>query len=316
MSTAASAPPLSRPPFAWGQFFALTAGAAAVFALLRLIPTGSDLNHMDFRVDAKGGQAIEFCDPLNPQFIPVVAVKSPVVMEVAPAVPPVAGRAVAAVVTLKTARGKAIGPEDLQVTHTRRLHLLAVDPTLADYQHLHPEPGARPGEWAFTFTPTRPGTYRIFADFTPTATGRGLYASADVAVSGESGAAAAPAPMPVAAGEALTRDGHRFALTVRPAPARPSQPLDLRFGVERTDGAAFALGEVMDAFAHLVAFDAERSGFAHLHPVVTGPARPGPAPRTELDFKLTIPRAGRYTIWAQLSLGGREVFVPFQLEVK
>jgi hypothetical protein len=287
-----------------------------VFALLRLIPTGSDLNHMDFRVDAKGGQAIEFCDPLNPQFIPVVAVKSPVVMEVAPAVPPVAGRAVAAVVTLRTARGKAIGPEDLQVTHTRRLHLLAVDPTLADYQHLHPEPGARPGEWAFTFTPARPGTYRIFADFTPAATGRGLYASADIAVAADAGASAAPAPVPVAAGEALTREGHRYALEVRPAPARAGQPLDLRFGVERTDGAAFALGEVMDAFAHLVAFDAERSGFAHLHPVVTGPARPGPAPRTELDFKLTIPRAGRYTIWAQLSLEGREVFVAFHLEVK
>lgn len=316
MSTAASAPPLPRPPFAWGQFLALTAGAALVFALLRLIPTGSDLNHMDFRVDAKGGQAIEFCDPLNPQFIPVVAVKSPVVMEVGSAVPPVAGRAVAAVVTLRTAGGKAIGPEDLQVTHTRRLHLLAVDPTLTDYQHLHPAPGARPGEWAFTFTPARPGTYRIFADFTPTATGRGLYASADVEVTGEPGAAAAPASVPVAAGEPWTRAGHRYALTVRPAPARAGQPLDLRFGVERTDGAAFALGEVMDAFAHLVAFDAERSGFAHLHPVVTGPARPAPAPRTELDFKLTIPRAGRYTIWAQLSLEGREVFVPFQLEVK
>jgi hypothetical protein len=313
MSTAASAPPLPRPPFAWGQFLALTVGAAAVFGLLRLIPTGSDLNHMDFRVDAKGGQAIEFCDPLNPQFIPVVAVKSPVVMEVAPAAPPVAGRAVAAVVTLRTARGKAIGPEDLQVTHTRRLHLLAVDPTLSDYQHLHPAPGARPGEWAFTFTPARPGTYRIFADFTPTATGRGLYASADVAVAAP---ADPPAAVPGAVGEPLVRDGHRFTLVVRPAPPRAGQPLDLRFGVERTDGAAFALGEVMDAFAHLVAFDAERSGFAHLHPVVAGPARPGPAPRTELDFKLTIPRAGRYTIWAQLSLNGREEFVPFQLEVK
>ena len=299
-----------------GQFLGLTAGAAAVFALLRLIPTGSDLNHMDFRVDAKGGQAIEFCDPLNPQFIPVVAVKSPVAMEVAPAVPPVAGRAVAAVVTLRTARGKAIGPEDLQVTHTRRLHLLAVDPTLADYQHLHPEPGARPGEWAFTFTPARPGTYRIFADFTPAATGRGLYASADIAVAADAGASAALAPVPVAAGEPLTREGHRFTLAVRPVPARAGQPLDLRFGVERTDGAAFALGEVMDAFAHLVAFDGERSGFAHLHPVAAGPARPAPAPRTDLDFKLTIPRAGRYTIWAQLSLEGREVFVPFQLEVK
>lgn len=316
MSTAASAPPLPRPPFAWGQFAALTAGAAVVFALLRLIPTGSDLNHMDFRVDAKGGQAIEFCDPLNPQFIPVVAVRSPVVMEVAPAAPPVAGRAVAAVVTLRTARGKAIGPEDLQVTHTRRLHLLAVDPTLADYQHLHPVPGARPGEWAFTFTPARPGSYRIFADFTPTATGRGLYASADVAVAAPADPAAAPAPAPGAVGEPLVRDGHRFTLAVRPAPARAGQPLDLRFAVERTDGAAFALGEVMDAFAHLVAFDAERSGFAHLHPVVSGPARPGPSPRTELDFKLTIPRGGRYTIWAQLSLNGREEFVPFQFEVK
>jgi hypothetical protein len=313
MSTAASVPPLPRPPFAWGQFLALTAGAAVVFALLRLIPTGSDLNHMDFRVDAKGGQAIEFCDPLNPQFIPVVAVKSPVLMGVVPAAPPVPGRPVAAVVTLRTARGKAIGPEDLQVTHTRRLHLLAVDPTLADYQHLHPEPGARPGEWAFTFTPARPGNYRIFADFTPTATGRGLYASADVEVPG---AAAAAVPVPVAVGEPLVRDGHRFTLAVRPAPARAGQPLDLRFAVERTDGAAFALGEVMDAFAHLVAFDAERSGFAHLHPVVSGPARPGPSPRTELDFKLTIPRAGRYTIWAQLSLNGREEFVPFQFEVK
>ena len=316
MSTAASVPPLDRPPFAWGQFLALTAGAAVVFALLRLIPTGSDLNHMDFRVDPKGGQAIEFCDPLNPQFIPVVAVKSPVVMEVASATPPVAGRAVAAVVTLRTARGKAIGPEDLQVTHTRRLHLLAVDPTLADYQHLHPAPGAQPGEWAFTFTPARPGPYRIFADFTPTATGRGLYASADVEVAPAAIASAPLAPAPVAAGEQLTRKGHRFTLAARPAPARAGQPLDLRFGVERVDGAVFALGEVMDAFAHLVAFDAERSGFAHLHPVVTGPARPGPAPRTELDFKLTIPRAGRYTIWAQLSLEGLEMFVPFQLEVK
>jgi len=315
MSTAASVPPLSRPPFAWGQFLALTAGAAVVFALLRLIPTGTDLNHMDFRVDAKGGQAIEFCDPLNPQFIPVVAVKSPVLMEVVPAAPPVPGRPVAAVVTLRTARGKAIGPEDLQVTHTRRLHLLAVDPTLSDYQHLHPAPGPRPGEWAFTFTPARSGTYRIFADFTPTATGRGLYASADVEVPGAATATAA-APVPVAVGEPLVRDGHRFTLAVRPAPARAGQPLDLRFAVERTDGAAFALGEVMDAFAHLVAFDAERSGFAHLHPVVTGPARPGPSPRTELDFKLTIPRAGPYTIWAQLSLDGREVFVPFQLQVK
>lgn len=54
----------------------ITVGAVALYLFMRWLPTGTNLNHMDFRVDAKN--AIEFCDPANPQFIPVVAVKSPV----------------------------------------------------------------------------------------------------------------------------------------------------------------------------------------------------------------------------------------------
>lgn len=131
MSSTASVP---RAPFAWGQTAAITAVAVLVFIALRQIPTGSDLNHMDFRVDNRGAGAIEFCDPLNPQFIPVVAMRSPVTMSVRTEAPPVAGREVRAVVSLRTANGKVIGPPDLLVTHTRRLHLLLVDPTLGDYQ--------------------------------------------------------------------------------------------------------------------------------------------------------------------------------------
>ena len=48
--------------------------------------------------------------------------------------------------------------------------LLAVNERLDDYQHLHPEPGRRPGEWRFAFTPRGAGDYRFFADFTPAAT--------------------------------------------------------------------------------------------------------------------------------------------------
>jgi len=43
---------------------------------------------------------------------------------------------------------------------------------------VHPEPGRRPGEWTFRFHPRFGGLYRIFADFTPVATNRGLYAEA------------------------------------------------------------------------------------------------------------------------------------------
>jgi len=299
---------VSRAPFAWGQTAAITAVAVLVFIALRQIPTGSDLNHMDFRVDNRGAGAIEFCDPLNPQFIPVVAMRSPVAMSVRTEAPPVAGREVRAVVSLRTANGKVIGPPDLLVTHTRRLHLLLVDPTLGDYQHLHPEPGTVPGEWSFRFTPRGGGTYRVFADFTPAATARGLYANDDLVVSGPP--VAAPRP-----GSSAEQDGLRFTLGISPRPAPAGQPLDLEFAVVRADGGPVALEKVMDAYAHLVAFDPERSGFAHLHPVEPPAGAVSDPARVNLRFKLTVPRAGVFTIWAQLNVAGREEFVPFRLEV-
>jgi hypothetical protein len=71
----------------------------------------------------------------------------------------------------------------------------------------------------------------------------------------------------------------------------------------------------MGAFAHLVAFDQARSGFAHLHPMEIDLEKPPDPRQPELNFKITIPRAGRYVIWAQVSLGGRETFVPFWFDV-
>ncbi|MEO5960510.1 MAG: hypothetical protein ABIR80_15465, partial [Opitutaceae bacterium] len=171
-----------RPPVDRRQIAFITLGAVAIFVGLRLLPTGTNLNHMDFRVDAKN--AIEFCDPLNPQFTPVVAVRSPVALTIATGASPVAEQEVRAMVTLRTANGKAIAPEDLLVAHTRKLHLLIVDPTLSDYKHVHPEPGKERGEWSFAFTPRLGGAYRVFADFSPAATGRGLYASVDLEVGG------------------------------------------------------------------------------------------------------------------------------------
>src|SRR5258708_17579374 len=84
------------------QLVWITAGALAVFIFLRLLPTGTNLNHMDFRVNAKN--SIDFCDPLNPQFIPVVAVAAPVTMALtADGSTPVPGAEARFTLTLKTA---------------------------------------------------------------------------------------------------------------------------------------------------------------------------------------------------------------------
>ncbi len=305
--------PVAPTSINWRQFAGITVAALAVFVLLRLLPTGTNLSHMDFR--ATGANAIEFCDPLNPQFISVVSARSPVTMTVAPGGVSETGpgREFRAVVSLQTGSGKPIAPADLLVTHTRRLHLLIVDRTLADYQHVHPEPGRAPETWEFSFTPQLGGSYRVFADFTPAATSRGLYASADLAV-GPAGAdrTNATAGAPVAAVE---RDGFRFTLVVAPQPPRAGLPFDLRFSIRRPDGGGVNLQPVMGAFAHLVAFDEARNGFAHLHPMEVDPLQPPDAVHPVMNFKLTIPQSGRYVIWAQVNVDGREVFVPFGVEV-
>jgi hypothetical protein len=297
-------------PSQWRGIAAITAAAAALFVLVRELPTGTNLSHMDFRV--QGGNVIEFCDPANPQFLPVVAVRSPVTLTVAPSGAPSAGADVLATLTLTTFSGKPIAPEDLLLVQTKRIHLLIVDPSLDDYQHVHPVPGRRPGEWTFRFHPRFGGAYRIFADFTPVATNRGLYAETEMAVGGP--------PSPTLAGSQpvswrAQAPGYDFALSPAVLPLRAGVPANLTLTVTRPDGGPVPLAPVMDAFAHLVAFDVQRSGFAHIHPDqadVTKLPNPG---RPAFTFRVTIPTAGRYVIWSQVNLAGVETFEPFWFDV-
>jgi hypothetical protein len=294
----------------WRQVAVITAAAVLAFIGVRKLPTGTNLSHMDFRVE--GGNVIEFCDPANPQFLPVVDVRSPVTLSIRADAPPSAGDEVNATLVLTTFSGKPIAPEDLQVVQTRRIHLLLVDPSLDDYQHVHPEPGRRPGEWRFSFRPRFGGTYRAFADFTPVATNRGLYSETEIAVSGR--------PNTVAAGTQPTswsaaESGYDFELRPSELPIRARNPVTLRLLVSKSGGGPVPLAPIMGAFAHMVAFDTARSGFAHIHPQETDLTKAPDPVRPSFTFKVAIPSAGRYVIWAQVNLGGEEVYAPFWFDV-
>jgi hypothetical protein len=295
----------------WRSAALISAAAAILFVVVRRLPTGTNLSHMDFRV--QGANVIEFCDPANPQFLPVVSVRSPDTMAVAAASPPLAGRDVRASLTLTTFSGKPIAPEDLLVVQTKRIHLLIVDPSLDDYQHVHPVPGRVPGQWDFEFRPRYGGAYRIFADFTPVATARGLYSETEMEVAG--------APNPEVAGTQplswnSSRDGFDFAISPSALPVRARGQETLTLTITRKGGGRVPLQPVMDAFAHLVAFDAGRTGFAHIHPdqrdVTKAPDPVHPA----FTFRVTIPAAGRYVMWSQVNMDGTEVFAPFWFKVE
>ncbi|HTT55823.1 MAG TPA: hypothetical protein VMF63_01835 [Opitutaceae bacterium] len=309
-SAAGGVAPDTRAPLgrrAWRQIALLTLGAVALFVAVRRLPTGTNLAHVDFQVP--GGNVIQFCDPANPAFIPVVAVKSPVTMQLTAGLPPTAGREVPMTLELRTFTGQPIAPEDLVESHTKLLHLMVIDPSLRDYEHIHPVPGRRPGEWNFAVTPRRGGLYRVFADFTPAATGRGLYASAEFTVPGT------PDAPPAADDWTVVADGLRYTLAPD-APLRARDVVNLTLTVEATDGRApVPLEPVMGAYAHLVAFDQARTGFAHIHPQQVD-LRQHPDPyRPQLTFKVQIPQAGRYVIWSQVRVAGRDRFAPFWFEV-
>lgn len=296
----------------WGRIVRITVVAAGFFVLFRYLPTGTNLNHMDFRVE--GENVIEMCDPLAPQFLPVVNVRSPVSLRLSTAAPAVAGQPVAATLTLTTASGKPIEPADLLTVHTELMHLMIIDPALMDYHHVHPQPTREPGRWVFQFTPRYGGIYRVFADFTPAATGLSLYANTELTVTG--------APPEAAAVSAAHRPswqtevaGHRFEFEPATGWIKAGEMADLTLRIYRPDGGEVPLRPVMDAFAHVVAFDEGRTGFAHMHPLQSDLSLPPDGHRPVLTFQLSVPQPGRYVSWAQVDIGGTEVFAPFWFDV-
>lgn len=301
-----------RPSLFW-RIARITIVAIALYVALRVMPTGTNLSHMDFRVE--GENVIQMCDPANPQFLPVVNVRSPVSFTVSPGAVPQAGTETTVTFTLATHAGKAIGPADLLNVHTELLHLMIVDPHLMDYHHVHPRPGREPGQWVFSFTPHYGGEYRFFADFTPAATGLGLYASAKINVAGEP---PVPAAIAVAHAPAWTAAlaGIDFALRPTDGVIRAGQEAVMTLTMSRADGGEVPLEPVMDAFAHVVVFDRERTGFAHMHPQEIDLNVPPDRHRPTLTFRIVIPTAGVYVAWAQVNHAGTELYVPFWFEVK
>ena len=221
------------------------------------------------------------------------------------------GQPAQAVLHLRRATGEPVTLADLIETHTRKIHLLVVDPSLTDYHHEHPQPTGTPGDYAFAFTPQKPGSYLAWADLRPLPLGLQEYEKASIAGTGN------PEPLrdkePRLEGEA---DGLHFQLILPRAEVKSGVATAARLRITQKDGSGFAeLEPVMAAFAHLVGFHEDRQTILHMHPtgapITEENARGGP----ELEFKIYATKPGFIRLFAQVQIGGRQVFVPFGLRV-
>ncbi len=210
------------------------------------------------------------------------------------------------------ASGKPMGADAMAVAHTKKLHLLIVDASLTDYQHIHPQPDlAKPGSWRFDFAPRFGRTYKVWADATRP-NGSQEYVKADLV------AGTQPAPKPDAA--VVTKavmDGLTFSLSFS-GPLKVGEAAQGTIGItDNKTGQPFAgLQPIMGAFGHIVAFAGDWNAIEHVHPIGAEPkvesARGGPVIR----FHIKPEQAGTLKLFGQIRANWRETIVPFTQNVQ
>ena len=202
---------------------------------------------------------------------------------------------------------------DLEETHTRKIHLLISDITETDYHHEHPEP-AGDGEYAFSFTPQRPDTYRVWADLLPVQTHVQQYSVADIPSS-------TPRQGKMAENEPENRhaeiDGYKFDLSFEKDVIHERDTIAAKLRVTQPDSQPCnKLGVVMGAFGHFVGFGDDLATVLHLHPI--GPLITDPAARggPELPFYFRSNKTGPFRLFAQVKIEGKDFFPRFVLRVQ
>jgi hypothetical protein len=206
------------------------------------------------------------------------------------------GKAQSVILTLTDlASGKPMGPDDIALAHTKKLHLLIVDGSLSDYQHIHPRFGR---------------TYKVWADVTRP-DGAQEYVGTDLV------AGVQPAPKPSAA--VVTKaemNGLTFSLSFSQA-LKVGQAAQGTIGItDSKTGQSFAgLQPIMGAFGHIVAFAGDWNSIEHVHPLGAEPKLESERGGPVIRFHIQPEQAGILKLFAQIKANGKETIVPFTLVV-
>jgi len=181
------------------------------------------------------------------------------------------------------------GVTDFDVEHDKELHLIVVSRDLARYAHVHPMRDDA-GVWTVTVPTLDPGSYRVFADFTPTGDD-GVTLGADLTVPGDHAPVSLPAPSTDATidGFDVSFDGELVAGTES----------ELTVTVTADGEPVTDLQPYLGSLGHLVAIRNGDMAYLHVHPLgeTDGPGGP------QVRFAVEVPTAGTYRLFFDFSHG-------------
>ncbi len=290
------------------QISLITVACLAVYLTLRWLPVEECkfLHYGDY-VNAEG--IIEGCGYEETEFFDMNEIRYPIIAELTPLTDPVIGEALTCSLTLFTTTGKPIEWDQIAVSHTERIHAMVVDPSLQDYQHVHPQPAGPAGHYLVQVRPAKAGYYSVYLDFIPLTTSRRTLLECGFEVSGT---VEAPDPR-----QSLQHSDVATEFNFVPSTDRliTGEELTFKLEVKPKDLSPTHFTPVMDSYAHVVAFDSAGTGFAHLHPV--NPLVDGQDPyNPDLRFTFKFDKPGYYRVWTQFIVNGEHTFVPFDLIIE
>ncbi len=205
------------------------------------------------------------------------------------------------------ASGKPMGPDDFELAHTNKIHVLGVDPSLTDYSHSHPQPSGMLGVWTYAFIPKYNRAYRIWLDVKPVGS-----AQQYVMLTLNAQAAGAPVEKTPALSVAVGDISATLAFDASPIVGQASIG---RIAILR-DGKPFAaLEPVMGAYGHIVGISEDWKTIAHVHPMGAEPTKESDRGGPMIEFHLEPMQAGFLKLFVQIQVDGRDVFLPFGVTV-
>ena len=221
------------------------------------------------------------------------------------------GQKAEAILRLTKKDGSPVLFSDLQDAHTKKMHLLIIDQSLTDYHHEHPQPTQTPGEYSFSFTPQKPGSYRAWTDLLPAATEAQEYAMTDIAADTQG--------EPISERESKTVDvveGLKYEVVFNQAKLTVGEAAMGKLKITQPDGKIFTqLEPIMATYAHLVAFGEDYKSIVHIHPMGAEPTQDTYRGAGSLEFHIQPEQPGLMRLYAQVQIGGVSKFARFTLQV-
>lgn len=206
--------------------------------------------------------------------------------------------------------------KDLDVVHEKRMHFIVVRKDLANFQHVHPEFNSTTGEFTLSnLTLPEDGEYRLFADFTPTASQldpRGDKLPVTIYEDVRVGTLANYNPRPI--GTTLTSKtfgDYQIALMPTSASIVSGSSVGFDFEIKKGGKLITNLEKYLGALGHTVVLREGDLQFIHAHAT-----QESTDPQTgKVNFAITFPEPGNYKLFSQFQHEGEIITSDFVVNV-